>query len=411
MKHNTWLPRLAFRASEMAQRDTLIVIFLRGAADALNMIVPHGDPGYYALRPTLAIARPDDATTARARRAIDLDGFFGLHPAMHPLLPVWRDGALTAVHACGAPDESRSHFKAMALMERGAEDEQGPATGWIARHLEATRAIGGGALRAIAFGAQAPLSLSGRVPVAAIRSIADAHLGDAAHPRARLLREALDRLYSGVDALSRNGRAALTLLRSLSALDPDAQPHGNIRYPETPFGHAVRQTALLVKAELGLEVAALDLGGWDTHIAQGGASGQMAQLLRDLSEGLAALHADLSAAQRWGRVSVVVMSEFGRRAFENGGLGTDHGHGGALLLMGAGLRGACVHGRWPGLAREQLIGPGDLAVTTDYRDVLAELLRVRLRTPSIDAIFPGYTPRAVGVYSSDPVLTPAGPLR
>lgn len=394
MKIHTWFPRLAFAPShDTVKRDTLIVIFLRGAADALNMIVPHGEAAYYVLRPTLSITRPDDGAARAEDRAINLDGFFGLHPALRPLLPAWQAQQLAIVHACGAPDESRSHFKAMELMERGVDDERGPATGWIGRHLASARTAHA-PLRAVAFGSMAPRSLSGSVPVTALRSISDAHLGgDSA--RTRLMQRALNALYAG-DSANATGRETLALMRALERIDPAAQPGRGARYPDSEFGHGLRQAALLVKAQIGMEVAAFDLGGWDTHFAQGAASGQMAALLRELAEGLAALHADLF--DYLGSVSIVCMSEFGRRAAENSSLGTDHGHGSAMLLLGGAVRGGRVHGVWPGLSDGQLIGPGDLAVTTDYRDVLGELLAKRLGNAAMGEVFPGYVANTKGVF-------------
>ena len=398
MKINTWLPRLAFAPlHQTAKRDTLIVVFLRGAADALNIIVPHGEDAYYAARPVLAIARPDD-TAARAQdRAIDLDGFFGAHPAMRALLPAWQSQQLAIVQACGAPDDSRSHFRAMELMERGVQDEGGPATGWIGRHLAATQPGTHSTLRAVALGERAPRSLTGSVPVTALRSIADAHLGAEGGHTTEKLRRALDTLYQDADTLARTGRQTLDLMRALGKINPAAPPPHSARYPDTEFGHACRQTALLIKAQIGLEVAAIDLGGWDTHIAQGGASGQMALLLRDLADGLTALHADLR--DHMNTVNIVCMSEFGRRIAENGGLGTDHGHGGAMLLIGGHVRGGRVHGDWPGLQREHWVGPGDIAVTTDYRDVLGELLMRRLGHASVEAVFPGHKMKPRGIFS------------
>lgn len=387
--------RLGFAPVHTAPRgDVLVVIFLRGAADALNMVVPHGDAVYYTLRPTLNIPRPDDRRFELAQRAHDLDGFFGLHPAMQSLLPIWQARHLAIVHACGAPDESRSHFQAMALMERGVENERGPGSGWIGRHLASLNTGNTSSLRAVALGDMAPLSLSGSVPVAAMRSVADFHLGgkgtNAAIRAATELQKVLAQMYAPTapHALAQQGAQSLDVLQLLNKLDP-SRKDTSVPYPQTDFGESLRQVGLLVKAEVGLEVAALDLGGWDTHFAQGNSVGWMANLLRELADGLAALYADVIDSAN--RVSVVVMSEFGRRAHENGSLGTDHGHGGAMLLLGSQVRGKRVHGTWPGLQAEQLIGPGDLAVTTDYRDVLAELCIKRLNNPNWQQIFPGYT--------------------
>ncbi len=378
-----WLPRFAFTPAQTTQRgDTLVVIFLRGAADVLNMVVPHGETAYYSLRPSLGIPRPDDKRAKNDARAIDLDGFFGLHPEMRPLLEIWQEQQLAIIHACGAPDESRSHFKAMELMERGVKDERGPASGWIGRHLATLDTGNTSPLRAIGLGRLPQRSLSGSVPVSALRSIADFHLGS--DPRAvAQMRAALNTLY----ASDLPGQETLKMLDILQKLDPSASqsPNLNIQYPMTDFGLALRQTATLIKAEIGLEVAAIDLGGWDTHFAQ---SGIQANLLKDLSAGLAAFHAEMAGQS--GNLTVVTMSEFGRRAAENGSLGTDHGHGSMMMVVGGHVNGGQVHGQWPGLAAGQLVGPGDLAVTTDYRDVLGEILQKRLNNTAINEIFPSY---------------------
>lgn len=390
-----WTPRIALAARDAApQGDALVCIFLRGAADGLNMLVPHGEAAYYRHRPTLAIPRPDDRGAVREQRTADLDGFFGLHPALSPLLPAWRAGQLAAVHACGGPDESRSHFQAMELIERGAADNGGPQSGWLGRHL-AAKAGSGSPLRAVGFGEQLPRALYGPVPATALRSIADFHLGGKL-PATASLQQALGALYRDDGRLTEVARGTLDVAAVLARLDlAGYRPAGGARYPESELGLALRQTAMLIRAEVGLEVACVDVGGWDTHVAQGGSSGPMAALLADLAGGLAAFHADL--ADRLDRLTVVVLSEFGRRAQENGGLGTDHGHGGLMLLLGGGIAGGRVYGSWPGLEPEQLVGPGDLAITTDYRDVLGELVQRRLGNPRAGEVFPGYTVRELGV--------------
>ncbi len=390
-----WLPRMAFAPPETAPRgDTLVVVFLRGAADALNMVVPHGEDAYYLHRPTLAIPRPDDTGTERAHRAIDLDGFFGLHPSLEALLPAWQSGHLAFVHACGAPDESRSHFKAMALMERGVATEQGPASGWIGRHLATLNTDNPSPLRAIGLGERAPQSLRGSVPVSALRSITDYHLGGD-EKKAELMRAGLASLYVGEGDLEAAGKETLQILKTLERLDPqDYSPKAALAYPESDFGKGMSQIAMLIKAEVGLEVAAIDLGGWDTHFAQGGSAGIMAGLLSNLGQGLAAFHADLINEVM--DYTVVVMSEFGRRAYENASFGTDHGHGSVMFLMGGNLAGGRVHGDWPGLGEGRLFGPGDLAVTVDYRDVLGEICSRRLNNPALDAVFPDFLPTLRG---------------
>ena len=389
MLHQTqksWMPRLAFAPHNTAPRgDTLVVIFLRGAADILNMVVPHGEEAYYAMRPTLGVARPDDSAKKKEERAIDLDGFFGFHPSMSALLDAWSSQQLAIIHACGAPDESRSHFKAMELMERGVDDERGPASGWIGRHLATLDTGNSSPLRAVGMGTRPQRSLSGSVPVSALRSIADFHLGG--DPRAlQQMRAALNVVYED-DVL---GQDTLSIMDTLETLDPATYQSPFTNYPDSEFGLALKQTAMLIKAEVGLEVSAIDVGGWDTHFAQGSTIGIMPNLMKDLADGMAAFHADMQDHMK--NLTVVTMSEFGRRASENGSLGTDHGHGSMMMVMGGNVDGGKVHGEWPGLEDGQMIGPGDLAVTTDYRDVLSEVLQKRLNNPATDQIFPDYVP-------------------
>ena len=382
----TWMPRLSFAPKNTAPRgDTLVVVFLRGAADVLNMVVPHGEEAYYQLRPTLGIARPDDLKSKKEERTVDLDGFFGFHPNMSSLLEAWQSGQLAIIHACGAPDESRSHFKAMELMERGVDDERGPASGWIGRHLATLNTGNSSPLRAVGMGTRPQRSLSGSVPVSALRSIADFHLGG--DQRAlQQMRAAFNYVYQN-DEL---GQDTLSIMDTLQKLDPLNYQSPITNYPDTEFGLALKQTAMLIKAEVGLEVSAIDLGGWDTHFTQGSMTGLMPNLMKDLAEGLAAFHADM--ADHMNKLTIVTMSEFGRRAYENGSLGTDHGHGSMMMVLGGNVDGGKVHGQWPGLNEGQLMGPGDLAVTTDYRDVLSEVLSKRLNNPATSDVFPEYQP-------------------
>lgn len=390
-----WIPRLAFAPTHTAPRgDLLVVVFLRGAADMLNMIVPHGEESYYALRPTLGIPRPDDTRAKPEARAVDLDGFFGLHPALAPLIPAWQEGHLAPIHAVGAPDESRSHFRAMELMERGVDDESGPATGWIGRHLATLDTGNTSPLRAIGLGEKTQMSLRGPIPVSALRSIADFHLGGDLSAITQM-QAALGALYANNSPLGILGQETLEILDTLEALNPESYtPISTIQYPSSEFGLGLKQIAMLAKAEVGLEIAAMDVGGWDTHFAQGGSTGLMANLMADLGQGLAAFHGDMIDEMK--HTTIVVMSEFGRRAYENASLGTDHGHGSAMLLMGGNVAGGKVHADWPGLEEGQLFGPGDLAVTVDYRDVLGEVLTKRLNNPALGEVFPEFEGRARG---------------
>ncbi|MCP4141643.1 MAG: DUF1501 domain-containing protein [Chloroflexi bacterium] len=378
-------PLLSFAPVETAPRgDVLVLVFLRGAADVLNMVVPHGEDEYYKLRPALSIPRPDDSKSKKEERTVDLDGFFGLHPILSPLLPIWQEGHLGLVHACGAHDDSHSHFKAQELMERGVDNEGGSASGWLGRHLATLNTGNPSPMRAIALGELPQRSLYGSVPVSSLRSIEDFKLRG--NETAVLqMQAALGALYSGKDPLSGLGRETLRILDTLEKIAPSSDERV---YPDSSFGRGLREIASIIKAEVGLEVAAIDLDGWDTHFAQGVQTGLMPRLMNDLAEGLAAFHEEM--LDHADRLTLVVMTEFGRRAYENASLGTDHGHGGMMMLIGGNLNTRGVFGQWPGLKPHQLYGPGDLAVTTDYRDILGEICAKRLNNPALDNIFPDY---------------------
>lgn len=384
-----WMPRLAFAQPYNDPRgDVLISVFLRGGADALNMIVPHGDDLYYGTRPTLAIPRPDDSAAAKV---LDLDGFFGLHPALSALLPIFQGGHMKAVHATGAPHNNRSHFEAMNFMERGEMNSFHVSTGWIARHLSTLAPEEPSPVRGVGWGAALPTALSGAPSTVAMQSIIDYHLDGDEQLAAHML-QSLSRLYSlGSDSLAETAQATQDAIAVVQAVGyENYRPQNDAQYPETDFARALRQTAALIRADVGLEAATIDLGGWDTHAAQGSTEGVQAQLMVELAEGLAAFHQDMGADMA--KVTLSVMSEFGRRVEENGSQGTDHGQGGAMLLMSGGLReGSPVYSDWPTLAPDAL-DHGDLAITTDYRDVLTELLRKRLKNTQTTSIFPDYTP-------------------
>lgn len=387
-----WMPRLHLADSHSGPRgDTLVYIFLRGGADGLNIVVPHGDDQYYVRRPTIGIPRPDDNRTQN--RAIDLDGFFGLHPALAPLAEIYQAGDMAFVHATGSPDESRSHFEAMDLMERGAAVND--YTGWLARHLATLDTDSDSALRAIGVGDMLPASLTGAVSATALQSIADYHLQGRAD-RVGEMQAILHTLYNQDNSiLTTAANQTIAAIEMLGQIDvANYQPAGRA-YPEGAYGRSLQMVAQLIKAEVGVEVACVDIGGWDTHVAQGSTEGLMARNLTELRQGLAAFYEDVGALA--GQVTVVVMSEFGRRAQENGGLGTDHGHGSMMMVLGGGIRGGQVLADWPGLHDEQLVGPGDLAITTDYRDVLGSLIRHRLNNPRLTDVFPGYTVNDIGI--------------
>jgi uncharacterized protein (DUF1501 family) len=361
--------------------NVLVVVFLRGGADGLSLLVPHGDEAYYRLRPNLSVPR---------RRLHDLDGFFGLHPSLAALVPLYQEGSLAAVHAVGSDDQTRSHFEAMDTMERGLARRDGPQSGWVARYLSATEPEDPSPLRAVALSHTTPTSLVGASHATTLESLADYRL-DAPTPALA----ALESLYlPGHDAVAAAGRETFAVLRSLDRVDArNYRPEHSATYPESDLGTGLRQVACLVRADLGMEVACLDKGGWDSHVAQGAEVGLVPLQLDDLGRSLAAFAQDLGPEMR--RVTVLVMSEFGRRIAENAGLGTDHGHGGAMYVIGAGVRGGSVHARWPGL--DHPIGPGDLNVTTDYRDVLAEALRARMGLADSSAVFPAHSASLLGL--------------
>ncbi len=382
-----WFPRMAFAAPDRisAQRDTLVCIFLRGGADGVNVVVPHGDTFYYRNRPTLAIREPGRG----AGRVVDLDGFFGLHPALAPLKEVWDDGALAAVHAVGSPFNNHSHFDAMDGMERGTPGERRILTGWLGRHLASVDPTNSSPFRAIGFGDLVQASLRGPVPATALASIADFHLQGFEDQLARF-QTTLASLYSGTGFLDVQAQQTFGALERLAAVNPTQyEPANGAEYPDSDLGSALKQVGQILKADLGLEVACVDVGGWDTHEGEGGAEGEMANLMADLAAGLQAFYTDLH--DRMGRITVVTMTEFGRRIEENASGGTDHGNASFMFLMGGGVNGGRVYGRWPGLAPEVLSDPGDLAVTTDFRAVLGEVLERRLANARVAEVFPGYT--------------------
>ena len=386
----SFLRRTAF-ATELrgaARGKILIVLFQRGAADALNMVVPHGDSEYYALRPTIAIPRPG----ARSDGALDLDGFFGLHPALSPLRPLWERNMLAPIHAVGSPSATRSHFDAQDYMESGTPDVKSTPDGWLNRYLAAhgtcaeCEAQSAKPFRAVAMTEQTPRILAGPAPVIAMSSLDDFTIRASGSDVERL--EALYRT-GRADIVHGAGAETFDAVKMLRAADPRRyQPENGASYPRSQFGQRLLQIAQLIKANVGLELAFADVGGWDTHVNQGGATGQLANRLDDFARGVTALVSDLG--DRMGDVVIVTMTEFGRMARQNGNGGTDHGHAGAMFLLGGSVKGGKVYGRWPGLAREQLYEGRDLALTTDFRSVFGEVVRSHMGAVEASALFPGF---------------------
>ncbi len=386
-----------------AGEQTLVCVFLRGGADTLNMVVPYGDDQYYKLRPALAISAPrqnqEDAETA-----IRLDEFHAFHPKLRPLLPAYKEGRLGIVQAVGTDNPTGSHFEAQDQMEHGEAYGRIIGGGWLGRHLRARAGAEQTPLSAVAIGPTIPESMRGAPTASAIESVDEVQLktpsGDTG-----AVSTVLSAMYGAeVGVLSQPGKATLDLLKRVDTLrSREYKPAGNAVYPDDAFAQGLKEVARLVKASVGLEVACLDLGGWDTHFFQGGSSGQQAELMWQLARGLAAFDADLLNLRD--RVTTIVMTEFGRRIYENGSLGTDHGRGFAVLAMGQGINGGKVHGKWPGLAEEEtpgsnrlnIAGPSGLKVLFDYRSVLGEVLTNILGLRDVNEVFPNFHPEPVGL--------------
>jgi uncharacterized protein (DUF1501 family) len=372
-----------------ARGKVLIVLFQRGAADALNVVVPFGESNYYKMRPTIAVPRP---TSGAANTAIDLDGFFGLHPSLAPFKALWDDGILAPIHAVGSPSNTRSHFDAQDYMESGTPDNKGTQGGWLNRYLavkgtcDECRVGGHDAFRAVSMTPQTPRILEGTAPTVAMNSLDEFTVRSTGSQA-----ESIEALYKtgSADVVHAAGGEMFEAMKILRAADPQQYlPQNSAEYPRSPFGQHLRQIAQLIKADVGLEVAFADVGGWDTHVNQGGATGQLAQRLDDFSKSIAALVRDLGP--RMADVTVLTMSEFGRTARQNGNGGTDHGHATAMFVIGGDVKGHKVHGRWPGLEQEQLNEGRDLALTTDFRSVFSEVAFKHLGAAKMDAVFPGF---------------------
>jgi uncharacterized protein (DUF1501 family) len=382
----------------------LICLFQRGAADALNVVIPHGEAAYYQMRPSIAIPRP---VSGAAQAALDLDGFFGLHPALAPFKELWDHGLLAPVHAVGSPSNTRSHFDAQDYMESGTPDNKSTPDGWLNRYLatrgtceECAAAAPQSGVRqqgatkpqaspfeAVSMTPQTPRILEGPAAVIAMNSLDEFSIRTSGSEAERI--EALYRTGSA-DVVHAAGGEMFEAMKILRAANPQQYiPEHGADYPRSPFGQHLRQIAQLIKADVGLEIAFADVGGWDTHVNQGGPTGQLAGRLDDFAKSIHALVSDLG--DRMADVVIMTMSEFGRTARQNGNGGTDHGHATALFVIGGNVHGGKkVFGRWPGLEPEQLNEGRDLALTTDFRSVFSEVVSKHLGAQRLDAIFPGF---------------------
>jgi uncharacterized protein (DUF1501 family) len=384
-------PRLAFAADggdPIEPTDTLVVIFQRGGMDGLQAVVPHGDSGYYRLRPGIGLPRP-----GAEGGVVDLDGYFGLNPGAAALKPLYDTGRLAVVHAAGLDTGNRSHFDCQDMYERGSADKLAVVDGWINRYLQSSP--GSATFDALGVGRAVQGSLRGAAPVMGLSNIASFQLTSSGG-RAEDVGDTLALLYDANSLLSRTARSAIDAIGEMQAANPARfEPANGATYPNTAFGTQMKEIAQLIKAGVGLRVAAVDIGGWDHHE---NINNNLPPLLQELSSTLAAFDTDLGTAMS--NVTVVSMTEFGRRAYQNASNGTDHGSASVMFLLGGGVNGRRVHADWPGLADAQLT-QGDLTVTTDYRQVLSDLIDARMGGADLSRVFPGFAPgRGTGLFAA-----------
>ncbi len=379
-----FLSRAVYAADSLTGgKKRLVVIFQRGAADGLNIVVPHAESSYYSMRPTIAIPR---------QSVLDLDGFFGLHPSLAAFQPLWKDQQLAIVHAAGSPDTTRSHFDAQDYMESGTPGLKSTEDGWLNRalHLNNADQQKESPFRAVAMGGRLPRILAGSEPAVAIDNINNFGVGGR-NLGAAPIASTFESMYAqSVDSvLHGTGSETFDAVKMLKSADPERYtPAAGANYPRGQLGQALRQTAQLIKADLGVEVAFADVGGWDTHVNQGGAQGQLSQRLTEFSQSIAAFWTDLGSLAD--STVVVTMSEFGRTARENGNRGTDHGHANVMFVVGGPVKGGRVYGQWPGLSPDRLYEGRDLALTTDFRRVLSEVVYQHLGNKNLEIVFPGF---------------------
>jgi uncharacterized protein (DUF1501 family) len=381
-----WLQRALYaQDAPSGRKKILVAIFQRGAADGLNVVVPHGEKAYYSLRPSIAIPRP---AAGNAEAAIDLDGFFGLHPSLAPLKPLFDQRHLAIVDAVGSPDPTRSHFDAQDYMESGTPGRKATQDGWMNRALPNIEGKPS-PVRAVSLGPTLSRTMAGHNPAIALQTIGGFRVQDA-----MAAKQFEDMYVASKDVAMRTaGKETFEAVSMLQAIQKRPYtPTGGADYPRGPFGESMRQIAQLIKADVGMEMAFADIRNWDHHVNE---PLQLGNRLAEFAGGLNAFWQDMG--DRMADVSVVTMSEFGRTARENGNRGTDHGHANCMFVMGGPVKGGKVYGKWPGLENEQLYENRDLALTTDFRDVLGELVSSHMGNRSLDSVFPGYGPKFVGL--------------
>jgi uncharacterized protein (DUF1501 family) len=379
----SFLVRSVLAEAASAPNRRLVVIFQRGAADGLNVVVPYREKNYYDMRPGIAIPQ---------NQVLDLDGFFGLHPSLAPFKPLYDQGHLAIVHAAGSPDMSRSHFDAQDFMESGTPGVKSTEDGWLNRALQEEDLRlrrQHTAFRALALGSQVPRTLAGKVPAIALASVNSFSVGGRG-PTPSPAANAFQAMYgdTGDQIFHATGDETFEAVKMLRDANPaQYKPAAGIEYPNNEFGNNMKQIAQLLKSNLGVEAAFTDVGGWDTHQNQGGVNGQLSDRLREFSSAIAAFWHDMGDDAE--NITLVTMSEFGRTARQNGTGGTDHGHANAMFVLGGSVKGGKVYGRWPGLSNEQLNEGRDLAVTTDFRQVLGEAVAKSIGARNLEMVFPG----------------------
>ncbi len=378
----------ALAETPAAGKRQLVVLFQRGASDGLNIVVPFAEPSYYRMRPSIAIPQP---TRGGEASAIDLDGFFGLHPSLAPLEPLFHKSQLAIVHAAGSPDSTRSHFDAQDYMESGTPGVKATEDGWLDRALGTIPEGNVSPFRAVALGPNLPRMLRGSTGAIALPDLRQFKVQPQSVAIANVVEGGFEAMYAQtVDhALQGTGAETFEAIDMLRKIDATKYPPENgAEYPKSQIGQRLQQIGQMIKANIGAEALFLDGGGWDNHVNEGGAQGQLANLLRDLGQSLTAFHQDMG--DRMGHIVVVTMSEFGRTAKENGNRGTDHGHANCMFVMGGDVKGGRVYGKWPGLEEHQLNEGRDLALTTDFRSVVGEILVRHLGVTNLAAVFPGF---------------------
>jgi uncharacterized protein (DUF1501 family) len=376
----------AVAATPMPNKKQLVVLFQRGAADGLNIVVPFGETNYYRMRPTIAIPEP---RRGGGDAAVDLDGFFGLHPSLAPLEPLFHKNQLAIVHAAGSPDPTRSHFDAQDFMESGTPGVKSTEDGWLNRALETVPEENASPFRAVAMGPNLPRMLRGSAGAIALPDVKQFKVMAQSPAMGQVVEGGFEAMYAQTvdQALHGTGTETFEAIDLLRKADPTKyQPENGAQYPTSRLGQSLQQIGQLLKANIGVEVLFVDCGGWDNHVNEGGVQGQLSNLLKDLGQGLAAFHQDMG--DRMQDIVFVTMSEFGRTAKENGNRGTDHGHANCMFVMGGDVKGGRVYGKWPGLAEHQLNEGRDLALTTDFRSVVGEILTKHIGVKDLNPVFP-----------------------